>query len=249
MYTRTILSAAASVLLISQAIAVPFTPKRQTPAYGQVISSCVQPGVVALTFDDGPFSYTEELLDMLKEADLKATFFVNGQNWDDINNHVSTIHRMIDEGHQIGSHTWDHGDLATMDSAAVVQEMTLLEDALVGILGYYPQYMRPPYFSYNDETLATLASLEYHVIDADIDTLDWQYNTPDTSGESFSIYENGLAAGGTISLMHDVHETTVSTLVPAVVNLLQQKGLKSVPVGECLGDDPSNWYRQEPRGH
>ena len=93
-------------VLLSRAFAVPTISARQSSVpYGSVIYSCTQPGVVALTFDDGPFVYTEELLDSLAANGQKATFFINGQNWDNINNHVSTIQRMVADGHQVGSHT------------------------------------------------------------------------------------------------------------------------------------------------
>ena len=150
--------------------------------------------------------------------------------------------------------------------------MTQLEGALQDILGYFPQYMRPPYFSYNEGTLQTLGSMGYHVIQCDIDSQDWQNTSPDLVGNSLSIYADGLNSGGSLSLMHDIHQTTVQDLVPRVLNLLRERGLKceyydyfyikkqnggplrlglrgnanssvAVPVGECLGDDPSNWYR------
>ncbi|ORY59957.1 uncharacterized protein BCR38DRAFT_459964 [Pseudomassariella vexata] len=232
------------VVLLSHALAAPLILERQSSIpYGTVITRCTQPGVVALTFDDGPFIYTEELLDTIAASGFRVTFFVNGNNYDNINNHASTIQRMVAEGHQVGSHTWDHGDLATMDTAGITSEMTQLEDALVGILGFFPQYMRPPYFSYNDNTLATLGDLGYHVIQADIDTLDWQNSTPSTIGGSEEIYEEGLENGGTLSLMHDVYQTTVETLVPQAIKDIQGRGLTSVTVGECLGDPAANWYR------
>ena len=106
--------------------------------------------------------------------------------------------------------------------------MTQLEDALLGILGYFPQYMRPPYFSYNDAVLSTLGGLGYHVIQADIDTLDWQYNSPSTIGTSATIYQNGLNAGGTISLSHDPLPDTVHTLVQQMINDIKAKGVSGM---------------------
>lgn len=73
---------------------------------GSVIFSCTTPNTVALTFDDGPFAYTDQALDLLSNAGIKATFFLNGQNWANINDYASTVQRMNSEGHQIGSHTY-----------------------------------------------------------------------------------------------------------------------------------------------
>lgn len=94
------------MVLLSRALAVPtLSPRQSNIPYGTVIYSCTQPGVVALTFDDGPYVYTEELLNLLAANGQRATFFVNGQNWDNINNYASTIQRMVADGHQVGSHT------------------------------------------------------------------------------------------------------------------------------------------------
>lgn len=72
---------------------------------GQVYFGCSVPGTVALTFDDGPFMYTDGVLDALSAAGMKATFFLNGQNWANIYDYSSTVQRMVNEGHQVGSHT------------------------------------------------------------------------------------------------------------------------------------------------
>jgi peptidoglycan/xylan/chitin deacetylase (PgdA/CDA1 family) len=79
--------------------------KRATVPYGKIITSCTN-GNVALTFDDGPHIYTSELLDLLKANNMKATFFVNGDNYGDIYTYTALLQRMIAEGHQIGSHTY-----------------------------------------------------------------------------------------------------------------------------------------------
>jgi peptidoglycan/xylan/chitin deacetylase (PgdA/CDA1 family) len=80
-------------------------PQKDIPI-GVAIHSCTQKDVVALTFDDGPFHYTDLLLDLLSEAGFTATFFVNGKNWANIQDYRSTIIRMVKEGHQVASHTY-----------------------------------------------------------------------------------------------------------------------------------------------
>ncbi|RFN49863.1 chitin deacetylase [Fusarium flagelliforme] len=210
---------------------------------GTVIQSCTQPDTIALTFDDGPFAYTENLLDQLLSAGMKATFFVNGKNWGDIKDYSSTVTRMLKDGHQIGSHTYSHPDMATISAATVKTEMTKLEDELVGIVGKFPTYMRPPYFSSNNVSLSVLGQLGYHVINADIDTNDWKHNTNTTFPEAVKEFGQGLAAGGSIVLMHDVHKNTVENIVPRIIDAVLESGKKAVTVGECLGDPEANWYR------
>jgi peptidoglycan/xylan/chitin deacetylase (PgdA/CDA1 family) len=98
---------AASLLLAGSALAHPRhgLGLEKRLAVGTVIDKCTVAGKVALTFDDGPSIYTEQLLDILKAGGQKATFFVNGQNYDNIYNYASTIQRMVTEGHQVASHT------------------------------------------------------------------------------------------------------------------------------------------------
>ncbi|KAM9877179.1 polysaccharide deacetylase family protein [Verticillium dahliae] len=173
---------------------------------GAAISSCTVPGTFALTFDDGPFSFTDHVLDLLKAAGVKATFFVNGQNWGDINDYRPTVERILAEGHQLGSHTNRHPDLTTQSDAEIIEDMTTLENTLISLVGRFPTYMRPPYFAYNDDTLSILGALGYHVIDADLDTNDWRYNNLGNE-TAVGIFQQGLAAGGTIALAHDVRST------------------------------------------
>ncbi|EGY16563.1 hypothetical protein VD0002_g3110 [Verticillium dahliae] len=208
---------------------------------GAAISSCTVPGTFALTFDDGPFSFTDHVLDLLKAAGVKATFFVNGQNWGDINDYRPTVERILAEGHQLGSHTNRHPDLTTQSDAEIIEDMTTLENTLISLVGRFPTYMRPPYFAYNDDTLSILGALGYHVIDADLDTNDWRYNNLGNE-TAVGIFQQGLAAGGTIALAHDVHQNTAEVLVPEFLRILATTNLTAVPVGQCLGDPEENWY-------
>jgi peptidoglycan/xylan/chitin deacetylase (PgdA/CDA1 family) len=106
--------------------------------------------------------------------------------------------------------------------------MTQLETALMNIIGKFPTYMRPPYFSYTQATLQTLGGLGYKVIDADIDTLDWQYNTAGGISQSINIFKNGLASGGTLALAHDVHSTTASPLTLEMIKAVKASGRRGV---------------------
>jgi len=90
--------------IVSGAWAHPHHSKRALPV-GAIISDCVVPNSVAMTFDDGPAAYTDQLLNTLKSRGHKATFFVNGDNYSKIGDYASTVKRMVAEGHQIGSHT------------------------------------------------------------------------------------------------------------------------------------------------
>jgi peptidoglycan/xylan/chitin deacetylase (PgdA/CDA1 family) len=121
--------------------------------------------------------------------------------------------------------------------------MTQLEDALKIILGYFPYYMRPPFLSTNAQALSTLNSLQYIITEIDIDTKDYENTSNDTINNAYVNYVNALNAGGTISLSHDPLINTAQFLVPGILRELANRGLKSVPIGQCLGDPAANWYR------
>ncbi|KAF2673632.1 putative esterase [Microthyrium microscopicum] len=196
------------------------------PVDGTIWTSCVEAGVVALTFDDGPYIYTQEIVDQLTAAGHRATFFQNGQNWDTIYNYNSTLLSMIAGGHQVASHTWSHADLATLDAAGITDQMGELEAAHLAILGKAPTYMRPPYLSTNDLAISTLQSLGYKIIEVDIDTQDWAEGPIGQIDLSIAWYEGNYTAGGTISLNHDPYQPTAETFVPAIISYLASQGKK-----------------------
>ncbi|RPA82141.1 glycoside hydrolase/deacetylase [Ascobolus immersus RN42] len=222
-------------------------PKPGSLPYGVPIATCKIPGVIALTFDDGPYIYTNALLNMLKAKKAKATFFVNGLNWGPdimVYDNRNRINRMRYEGHQIGSHTYNHADLSTLSYAGVQAEMTALEAPLTSILGKFPTYMRPPYLNCANNCPAALNDLGYHIIQTDLDTQDWQGDA-EMSKQIFKqmVDARSLSEPGYVVLAHDVHEATVHQLAEYMVDYAQSKGLRLVTVGECMGDPSANWYR------
>ncbi|CAO3575206.1 unnamed protein product [Mortierella alpina] len=211
-----------------------------------VITSCDQPDTLAITFDDGPFEYTAELLDLLDRENIKATFFMNGKNIGDITKFEDVVQRAYDSGHHIASHTWDHKDLSQMNEGGVRWEMTRLDDTFKRILGVRPVYMRPPFGYLNSAAEYYLASNGYKVVTWSIDTNDWRH--PRDIQASMKFYRDQLSSAnakrrGFIALQHDTKADTVRHLVPAVIKYARQQGFEMVTVGACLGDPQSNWYR------
>jgi hypothetical protein len=139
--------------------------------------------------------------------------------------------------------SWDHTDLTTLTADEITLEMTQLADAHQAIIGMSPNYMRPPYLSTNDLVIETIKGLGYLIIEVDIDTQDWAEGPIGEIDLSIQWYEGNQTAGGTLSLNHDPYQPTADTFLPAILSYLSSKGLQSVTVGECLGDDPANWYR------
>ncbi|KAI1845686.1 hypothetical protein JX266_008297 [Neoarthrinium moseri] len=230
--------------------------KLSSVAYGGAgIYSCVDEGVVAITYDDGPSGYTNDLLDLLAKYNAKATFFITGNNngKGEIDNSSlawpTVIKRQHSDGHQIASHTWSHADLSNITSAQRKNEMVKNEMALRNILGFIPTYMRPPYSSCTAESgcQSDLADLGYHIIYFDLDTQDYLHTTPDliqTSKDIVDDFFEGKDAGtfDALSIAHDIHYQTVYNLTEYMLKEITSQGYRGVTVGECLGDPVENWY-------
>jgi peptidoglycan/xylan/chitin deacetylase (PgdA/CDA1 family) len=232
-----------------------YLTKLLLPHAGPIIRTCSIPGTVALTFDDGPSAFTPAILDHLARHDARATFFVNGDNygrgriddptlpWPDL------LRRMHAAGHQIGSHGWRHVDVSRVSSDARYEEVAMLEAPLRDILGgFYPTYFRPPFGTCDTaECQGDLEAMGYHVVNFDVDTKDYEHDSPTAIQVSMDIFAGALAAGsegrGYVVLAHDVYAQTAETLVPFMLEVLAERGFRMVTVGECLGDPEENWYR------
>ncbi|KAI5792582.1 hypothetical protein DFH27DRAFT_192877 [Peziza echinospora] len=221
--------------------------------YGSIIYSCTTPGTVALTYDDGPYLYTSALLDILASNNVKATFFVVGNNLGKgaIDNPAypwaAIIQRAYNSGHQIGSHTWDHLDLSTLTETDRRFQMTRLETALRTIIGRTPTYMRPPYISCTAACQATLLALGYHTIFWDLDTDDYNNDSPSLIVNSQNNVLRAISGANLgqsfMSIAHDIHYQTVYTLTQYQIDVTRAKGFRFVTLGECMGDPVANWYR------
>ncbi|KAI1654538.1 carbohydrate esterase family 4 protein [Daldinia decipiens] len=221
--------------------------------YGQAIFACANPGQIALTFDDGPTYWTNHILDQLDGLDIKATFFVTGNNpflgrrIDKDSQYADMLNRMQSSGHQIASHTWTHKHLEDIGREGRFKEMVYNEMALRNVMYTPPTYMRPPYGEWRDaDEMRDLGALGYHVIMYNIDTKDYKHNTEKDMEVSIGLFKDALREDGNgsyIVLAHDVREWTALKLLPAMIQTMYQRGYRAVTVGECLNDSEFNWYR------
>ncbi|KAF4950733.1 hypothetical protein FGADI_8007 [Fusarium gaditjirri] len=235
-------------------------PQLGNVPYGTVITTCTTPGVIALTFDDGPLAYTNDLLDLLDERDVQATFFVAGNNRakghidDSSNPWPAVMRRMHSAGHHIASHTWTHRNLNEVNSTIRRSEMIYNEMAFRNLFGWIPTYMRAPYLECNAASgcLDEMSELGYHVVDQNIDTKDYENDSPALIQISKDRFSSGVSSNSDnnqyIVLAHDVHDQTVHNLTAFMIDTAQDRGYRLVTVGECLGDPRENWYRTVSRG-
>lgn len=181
---------------------------------------------IALTFDDGPHpSYTEKLLDGLKERGVKATFFVTGSHAE---LHPDIIKRMYDEGHLIGNHTYSHIQLTSTNRETFKEELIKTSEIVESITGEELQYVRPPYGLW-DKSLE--AELNMFPVLWNVDPLDW--NTSNASKVARAVIRD--ADENDIILMHDYYSSSVEAAL-MIIDELTKQGYTFVTVEEILFD-------------
>ncbi|PVI05812.1 carbohydrate esterase family 4 protein [Periconia macrospinosa] len=222
--------------------------------YGKRITECKKKGVIALTYDDGPCEWSSDLLDLLKKNGIKATFFVvgwricnRGKDFME-NEYTAIIERIIDEGHQIGSHTWSHKSMDEMSSEHRKRDMLKMELALGNILGFVPTYWRPPFNACKTkECLEDLGVLGYHTSIWDINTKDWAGDYAYAEDQFLtSISSAPSSESSWIAVLHETHERTVHGLTQWMIDRGREQGYEFATMGECMADPEENWYRYLP---
>ncbi|WP_157248895.1 polysaccharide deacetylase family protein [Nonomuraea typhae] len=188
---------------------------------------CATVKCVALTFDDGPGPHTGRLLDMLRDAGARATFFTVGIN---AAARPDLLRRMSDEGHLVGNHSWAHRDLSKLSSSKITDSLGRTQDALTATLGERPTLVRPPYGAVSKDVRTVAKELGVALVNWDVDTRDWKDRKP---GVVAKRAVKG-AHPGAIVLMHDIHRTTVDA-VPDILKKLRGKGYTFVTVPELYG--------------
>lgn len=175
--------------------------------------------ICALTFDDGPASFTEQLLDSLREEGVHATFFLLGQQ---IKRRPEVVQRMASEGHEVASHGYSHPNMRKLGKDARYYELNET-NVLLAELGVEPRFFRPPYGKY-DPALASMAlELGMSTVMWTTDSRDWKRrpdyrNMPTAMGRRLQPEE---MRG--IFLFHDTKQATVQD-VHRIVQELREGG-------------------------
>ncbi|MDR7185137.1 peptidoglycan/xylan/chitin deacetylase (PgdA/CDA1 family) [Microbacterium trichothecenolyticum] len=212
----------------------PYTGPVAAPAGTRAVDCDLVP-CVALTYDDGPSSYTPGILDELAARDAAATFFAMGQN---AQGYADTLARMTREGHEVEGHTWNHPHLPQLTDAQVTAQVVDSTQALEAVSGQDITVFRPPYGEF---TPRVLAAAGMPAILWDIDTNDWQGPADDVLNAR--AVEQPRA--GSIVLLHDVHAVTART-AGAVLDGLLDRGFQLVTVRQLFGGElptSGSWRR------
>ena len=176
---------------------------------------------VALTFDDGPSSFTNRLLDCLEANNSKATFFMVGK---EIDSFPDEVKRMESLGCELGNHTYSHVDLTTLAPEDMSAEIAGVDEDLVNLVGHGATVLRPPYGNINDSVRSTVGT---PMILWSIDTLDWE--TQDAGQITEAVMSQ--VQDGSIILMHDIFSTSVDAAEIFIPKLIEE-GYQLVTIHE-----------------
>ncbi|WP_371376362.1 polysaccharide deacetylase family protein [Sporomusa aerivorans] len=204
--------------------------------YGPVFSEIkTNQKLVALTFDDGPYPpYTGQILDILKERQIPATFFVIGQN---AAKHPELVRRIVSEGHQLGNHTYSHVDLLKADRQGIIQEVEKTSKVIAGIVGYAPHVIRPPHGFRDAVVMDTMAEYRLKVVEWSVSSRDWV----NPGAEVIAERTLKQVKNGSIILLHDGDgiaaaaprsQTVAATRI--IIDRLLAEGYMFVTVDEIL---------------
>ncbi|MFR5828018.1 MAG: polysaccharide deacetylase family protein, partial [Adlercreutzia equolifaciens] len=194
--------------------------------------------VIALTFDDGPWPTTSELLDVLKENDAVATFFTIGEQISDKTDYVETIQRMAAEGHQIGTHSYDHAatgggngvDMTRQSPEKQIEEVQMGQQAIADATGSEAsKVFRSPGGNFHDEIIWNLQPYITSEIGWNVDTEDWRRPGADAIAERLL-----SAKSGDVVLMHDGGGPRSQTIEALKIALPQLRAEAQVPTIDQL---------------
>lgn len=206
------------------------------PAQDMVVASRnVKPAggkYIALTFDDGPSGYTPDILKILKDKGAKATFYNLGSQEA---NYGKYAKQLVEDGHELASHTNAHQYLPNLDANALRAEISSAADALESAAGVRPQMIRAPYGAFTSTEWGRAGDIISCNVLWNIDTLDWK--RPGADAIKAAVLNNTF--NGAIVLMHDGggnRQQDVEAL-PGIIDGLKAAGYELVTVSELLSHD------------
>ncbi len=206
-------------------------------AFGTV--DCDRVRCIALTFDAGPSENSPRLLDILKEKQVPATFFLLGKRH--IDRYPELVRRMADEGHEVAGHTWTHKILTDAEPDGIRRELERPNEEIARLTGHRPTLMRPPQGRTDDTVHGICKELGLAEVLWTVTAKDYQTDDSDLITER--VLDQASRDG--IILLHDLYDGTVPA-VPGIIDALKQRGYAFVTVPQLLAPgkaEPGKVYR------
>ncbi|NLB89295.1 MAG: delta-lactam-biosynthetic de-N-acetylase [Syntrophomonadaceae bacterium] len=175
---------------------------------------------IYLTFDEGyELGYTPQILDILKANDVKATFFITGHY---LKSQPELVKRMVNEGHMVANHTWNHPNLAKVTPEKLQEEILKLEEEFKNLTGTeMPRYIRPPEGAYSETSLKLTSELGYKTVFWSLAFHDWDPNNQPGRDYSYQYVMDHIHPGAVI-LLHAVSQSNTEALNDIIVDLQKE---------------------------
>lgn len=177
--------------------------------------------IIYLTFDAGyENGYTEEILNVLKEEEVPAAFFLVGTY---IRDNPDIVRRMVGEGHIVGNHTMNHPDMSAIsDKDSFIKELTEVQEQYLAVVGEeMPMYYRPPQGKYSESNLKMAAELGYTTVFWSLAYVDWNVDDQPTKEQAFEKLLPRIHPGAVL-LLHSTSKTNAKILKELIT---EYKGL------------------------
>ena len=197
--------------------------KRQLPIY------CVQRDqkMVAISFDAAWGNEdTQQLIDILGQYQIKATFFVVG-DW--VDKYPESVKALHDAGHEVMNHSNTHAHMSKLSREEIIADVEACSDKIEAVTGVRPTLIRPPYGEYNDTVISAIRSIGMEPIQWDVDSLDWK----DLPASEIVQRVTSKVQPGSIVLFHNAALHTPEAL-PTILETLLQEGYTFVPISQLI---------------
>ena len=196
---------------------------RQLPIY------CVQRDqkMVSISFDAAWGNEdTQQLIDILAQYNVKATFFVVGE-W--VDKYPESVKALFDAGHEVMNHSNDHAHYSRLSREEIIADVEACNDKIQAVTGVRPSLIRPPYGEYDDNVITAIRSIGMEPIQWDVDSLDWK----ELSAAEITERVTTKVQPGSIVLFHNAALHTPEAL-PGILEALLQEGYTFVPISELI---------------
>jgi len=184
---------------------------------------------VSITFDDGPYLLTDQYINILKNYNINATFFLIGVQ---VEKYPDMAKKIAESGYEIGVHSYAHRRLSTMNINSIVDDFEKSLSVVKRITDSDIRFFRPPFGDFNDSVIDIAKKNNLTTVLWCVDPRDWQEDNPTIIAQHVIDY----AVNGAIILLHEGRESTLTAL-PLIIEGLWDKGFEIVSLSELLSEE------------
>jgi peptidoglycan/xylan/chitin deacetylase (PgdA/CDA1 family) len=222
---------------IPQAVTIP----RKLPS-GTLVFACTRPNSFAFGIDDGQPRLAKRLVEIIREADIKVTFFAVGAVLENNSTGMADLYKQLkSEGHQIALHSYTHPRMEGLPTTENIDwEYDQDYRVMTGLFGEKSNYFRPPYGVEGARMRQRLAAAagsgrEAYIVNWSVDVQDWLWAETDTPEKQVDAFRSDVAKGGNLVVMHFSYETTVDYF-PEFIKQAKATGKRIMRIDQCLED-------------